>query len=257
MVVLAVTCVVPAFVGVLRRTGHDRPARLLAFATAVLPAGRKEWGQAMSSELDRIDDPAERWRFSLGCAWAAVVIRGRTREAGGAGLRSVVFAGIATALVLAAYGIVHYPGLRTDGARFWGSLAFFVVVLAAYAATALLLSRGQTRNAVRARRYGLLGGLTIGVAWLAALSPTPALKEFVLAPLVVALLVPLLVGRSAGALASVWTAVVGGLLAFAVWVSLTYLRDGRPYDAGLVRDFHRSGAATFRRSPSATTWGAG
>jgi hypothetical protein len=27
-----------------------------------------------------------------------------------------------------------------------------------------------------------------------------------------------------------------------VWVTATYLRDGLPYDHGLIRDFHRSGA---------------
>jgi hypothetical protein len=159
-----------------------------------------------------------------------------------------VFGGIAAALVLAAYGVVHYPGLRSGGARFWGSLAFFVVVLAGYAVTALLLSRGQTPDAIRARRIGLVGGVTVGAAWLAALWPTAALKPFVLVPLLLALLVPVLVGRTAGALASVWTATVGGLLVFAVWVTSTYLEDGRPYDAGLVHDFRRSGAhdlATF------------
>ena len=34
----------------------------------------------------------------------------------------------------------------------------------------------------------------------------------------------------------------GGLLVFTVWMTATYARDGRPYDAQLLRDFHRSGA---------------
>ena len=31
-------------------------------------------------------------------------------------------------------------------------------------------------------------------------------------------------------------------MVFAIWVTVTYMTDGRPYDSGLVRDFHRSGA---------------
>jgi len=36
--------------------------------------------------------------------------------------------------------------------------------------------------------------------------------------------------------------IVGGLLVFAVSMAATYARNGRPYDAQLLRDFHRSGA---------------
>ena len=42
--------------------------------------------------------------------------------------------------------------------------------------------------------------------------------------------------------AALWGGIVGGLTTFVVWVTATYLRDGRPYDPGLLRDFHQSGA---------------
>src|SRR5207253_9934018 len=58
----------------------------------------------------------------------------------------------------------------------------------------------------------------------------------------VALLMPAGVGALAGSRAALWSSLVGGLLVFIVWVSATYLRDGGPYDAGLLRDFDRSGA---------------
>ena len=29
---------------------------------------------------------------------------------------------------------------------------------------------------------------------------------------------------------------------FIIWVTVTYVRDGRPYDAQMLRDFHRSGS---------------
>jgi hypothetical protein len=35
---------------------------------------------------------------------------------------------------------------------------------------------------------------------------------------------------------------VGGLLVFAVWMTATYARDGRPFEAQLLRDFLRGGA---------------
>ena len=46
----------------------------------------------------------------------------------------------------------------------------------------------------------------------------------------------------AAAAAALASGLVGGLLAFVVWVTVTYLQAGGPYDAQLVRDFHASGA---------------
>ena len=39
-----------------------------------------------------------------------------------------------------------------------------------------------------------------------------------------------------------WSGLVGGLLVFTVWMTATYARDGRPYDAQLLRDLPHSGA---------------
>lgn len=203
----------------------------------------------MGGELAQIVGARARWRYSVGCVWAALVIRSRSREPGGEALRIVVLAGIAVALALGGYGVLRYPGLR-HGYHLWSSLAVFVIVLALYAAVTLMLSRGTDRHATHARNYGLAGGLGVGLAWLAVLSPTPAFKSFVIVPLTVVLLGPACVAglagrtgnRAAGTLAGLWTAIVGGLLVFAVWVTVTYANAGRPYDAGLIRDFHHSGA---------------
>ena len=35
---------------------------------------------------------------------------------------------------------------------------------------------------------------------------------------------------------------MGGLVVFVVWMTATYARDGRPYDAQMLRDFPHSGA---------------
>jgi hypothetical protein len=111
------------------------------------------------------------------------------------------------------------------------------------------MSPGTTRAAGLARRHGLIGGVLVGAAWLVVLRPTSLLKEWVAVPLAVALLAPAclaaLTGRTTGdaraaRATAAWSGLVGALLAFIVWVTATYLRDGGPYDPQLLRDFQRS-----------------
>jgi hypothetical protein len=237
-----------------RDAAGDAPAKVLALAVAGLPHSHRDWGRAMNAELEAVCGGGPRWRFSLGCTRAAGVIRARamltSREPGGAGLRAVIGAGICAVGALGGYGLVRYPGLR------WGddagiAAATFVAVLAAYVAAALSLSRGAGVREVTARRHGVVGGVVIGAAWLVVLSPTEVLKAWVLVPLTIALLGPGCVGAlaaragadvTAGARAALWSGMVGGLLVFAVSMTATYARDGRPFDAQLLRDFPRSRA---------------
>ena len=104
---------------------------------------------------------------------------------------------------------------------------------------------------VTSRRHGLIGGVALGAAWLLVLSPTSALKQWVLVPLIIALLGPgciaVLAAQASGAVtagtrSALWSGIVGGLLVFSVWMTATYVRDGRPYDPQLVRDLPHSGA---------------
>ena len=253
VVLLTVPAVVRA--GRARRdAGGDAAARLLALAVAGLPESHRDWGRAMCAELETACGGRPRWRFSLGCARAAGVIGARailtSRERGGAGLRAVIGAGLVAAVALAGYGLVRYPGLRSGGDAGIAAVAF-VALLFAYAAVTLALSRGAGSRAVAGRRHGLVGGVVIGAAWLVVLSPTGVLKQWVVVPLTVALLAPgclaALATRAAGDVtagwrSALWSGIVAGLLVFAVWMTATYARDGRPYDAQLLRDFHRSGA---------------
>lgn len=208
----------------------------------------------MGNELDHVRGASARWRFSLGCAWAAGLIHARAISSrpplGARSVCAVVFTGIAGALALAAYGLVHYPGLRS-GYNAWPSVAALAALLLGYAVITLALSSSRRAQAGIGRRYGLAGGLAVGAAWFIVYSPTDLLKEWVAIPLAIALLGPAciaaLAGRSArdartGTHAALWSGLVGGLLVFIVWVTATYLRDGRPYDPALLRDFHRSGA---------------
>jgi hypothetical protein len=237
-----------------RNAGGDGPAAVLTLAVAGLPETHRDWGRAMCAELETVCGGGPRWRFSLGCARAASLIRARvtltSRERGGAGLRAVIGAGGCAAVALAGYGLVRYPGLRS-GADAGIAAVTFVALLVAYGAVTLSLSRGTGLREVTARRHGMVGGVVIGAAWLVALSPTAVVKEWVLVPLTVALLGPGCVAAlaaraggvtSAGSRAALWSGLVAGLLVFAVWMTATYARDGRPYDAQLLRDFPRSGA---------------
>ena len=189
-VLAAVFVMVPAVVRAGRRArrnaGGDAPARVLAFAVMGLPETHDQWGQAMSAELETLCGRGARWRFALGCARAAGVIRARvtltSRDRGGGGLRTVIGVGVSAAVALGAYGLVRYPGLRSGDASI--AAAGFVALLVAYAAATLALSGGKGLREIAARRHGLVGGVAIGAAWLVVLSPTETLKEWVLVPLI-------------------------------------------------------------------------
>jgi hypothetical protein len=211
----------------------------------------------MRSELAQVRGVRARWRFSAGCALAAVRIRTRLsvgRPAPGAApARAVVLSGIGGAFVLVAYGLVRYPELRAS-ANLWPSVAAFVAVLVAYAATTLALSSSGSQQAGVARRYGVAGGVVVGAAWFVIFSPTGLLKGWVAVPLAVVLFGPAAVSALAGRAArdartathaALWSGIVGGLVVFAVWVIASYVRDGRPYDGGLLQDFHRSGDSSL------------
>ena len=153
-------------------------------------------------------------------------------------------------LALVGYGLVHYPGLRSEP-NVWGAMSVFVTTLVAYAALAVVLARGVSQRSVAARRYGLLGGLVVGTGWLLGIAPPSALKAWVFLPLLIALFGPAVVAVVAahrardsrtGTLTALWSGLVAGLTVFIVWVIVTYTDAGGPYDAGLVEDFHKSGA---------------
>jgi hypothetical protein len=255
---LVATRVAPAAARTLRATRvgecRDRPARLLSLAVTGLPADRANWGQAMLGELDEAQGSGARWLFSLGCVNAVVTLRVRASLGGshrdGVLVRAVVLGAVAAALALGGYGLVRYPFLRADeGAR--TAVLTLLFVLAGYVVCALGLSRGMTPRAVLARRYGLCGGVAVGAGWLAVIFPSAPLKEWVLVPLAGVMLGPACVAALArratsdaktATAASMWCGLVGGLVVFVIWVTATYLHDGRPFDPQLIRDFHASGA---------------
>jgi hypothetical protein len=251
LAVLTALFVVPSFVRVVRGAPERDPARrLLALAVHWLPSDRLDWGRAMLGEFDQAEGRGSRWRFALGCAWAAGRIRLRSPEPGGAGLRAVIFGSAIGSLALVGYGLVHYPGLRSEP-TIWGAMLAFLATLFAYTGLAAVLARGESRQSTVARRYGLGGGLATGTAWLVGLSPPGSFKGWVFLPLLVALTGPAIVATIAGHrsrdqrignFTALWSGLVAGLTVFIVWTTVTYANAGRPYDSGLVSDFRKSGA---------------
>ena len=149
---------------------------------------------------------------------------------------------VVIALALVGYGLVHYPGLRSEP-NVWGAMTAFLATLLVYIALTVLLSRGVTQRSAAARRYGLAGGLAVGVGWLLGIAPPAAFRGWVFLPLLIALLGPAVVAAVAGhrardartgTLAALWSGLVGGLIVFIVWVTVTYTNAGGPYDSGLV-----------------------
>ena len=236
-------------------SGHDAPATLLAAAVRLLAADRAEWGRAMLRELDQLESSRVRWRFALGCV-AATVRVGRRRGEPGELIVLATAIGAMSSAGLVVFAFARYPGLR-QGTGTWLDLTAFVLVLAAYVITSLLLVRANTSRQVVARLV-LPGGLTIAAlpALLALTLPTARLTT-VLAMVLVFGAASTAVGVAgarrghgvaAGRVAALLSAVVAGFAVFLIWVTDTLLTAGGPYDPGLVRDFaasHSHDLATY------------
>ena len=136
--ILFATRILPAAMHALRQLrsshGSDRTAALLVLVTRGLPPEHGDWREAMRNEYSHVRGRGARRRFALGCARAAALIRLRALVGwpapGTANSRAFVFVGIAAALCLATYGLVHYPGLRSDPTT-WASVTVFLASLQA------------------------------------------------------------------------------------------------------------------------------
>ena len=165
-------------------------------------------------------------------------------------MRAVILGCATVSLALVGYGLVHYPGLRSEP-NMWGAMVVFLTTLLVYAGLAVVLARGVSHQSISARRFGLAGGLATGAGWLLGISPPAALKGWVFLPLLIALIGPALVATIAGHrsrdtrtgnLTALWSGLVAGFTVFIFWTTMTYANAGGPYDSGLVKDFQSSGA---------------
>jgi len=228
---------------------QDVPVALVRGAARLLAADRAEWGHAMLGELEQLESSRVRWRFAVGCVAASLRV-GRRRGDPGSRIVLATAAGAISSAGVVAYAFARYPGLR-EGAGTWLDLTAFVLVLAIYVITSVILVRANAPRQV-VTHLVLPGGLTVAAlpALLALTLPTARwiavltmLAAFGLASAAVGV-VGARRGRgaAAGRVTALLAAVVAGLVAFLIWVSDTLLTAGRPYDPGMVRDFAASGS---------------
>jgi hypothetical protein len=145
----------------------DGPARVLAAAVRLLPAGRRDWGRALQAELAAVTDPAERRSFARGgvraLAGPAHVLRGTLHLVTVVGTTGMLLAWAATV---------------GDPPQTW-TLYLMIVVLSAVCWTArragMLGPAGDGRPAGLLRAGGYL--IAAGVVALAAGRAHPATLE--------------------------------------------------------------------------------
>jgi hypothetical protein len=224
----------------------DGPSRLLGWAVRALPVDRAPWGEAMFGELHEMRNRRQRWRFAAGCAGAAILLPSRRADSAGLAARLVAATALACA-GLVAYGLKRYPEILTLPGT-WPVLAFFIFVLAGYAAIAAALVR---RGPVA--RSGLISGLGLAAVWIIAGIPVVSQASI---PARFLLPVIPIASLAAGAVAArrrsttavrqpiaLFSALVAGLVVFLAYAGDTLLTAGGPYDAGQLRDFPGSGVS--------------
>jgi len=160
---------------------------------------------------------------------------------------------------LVAYEFVRYPGLVT-GAGTWLALATFAGMMVGFVAVT-----GVTTRDPRISTAGLVASCMITTIWIVVgvvvLSVHSKGLVFVLLALplmsvAVGMIATWRGSRASGLRTAVVAAVVASLVVFLVLAADTSITDGRPYDAGQLRDFASSGypdLATYAVSDSLGT----
>ena len=133
----------------------DAPVRLLRWTAGLLSEPRDEWGHAMLGELDHIEGRGRRWRFTIGCAGAALLLPPWRRAA--AGVLAMIAVAIGS-LGLYTAVIIRYRLSVGD----WVGAAITLTFLAS-----LIVAAGVLLHRPGVAVPGLLGGLFVALAWLA------------------------------------------------------------------------------------------
>jgi hypothetical protein len=228
-----------------------RLAVLIAFVATAM--GRRQWGKAMLSELEQIVGRRERLRFTLGCVGALVTTVPL--------LTAVALVGGLASLTIVAVALVRYPGLVT-GVGTWLAVAFFVAVVGAYVVGLVALGHRLVESGLVAAA-ALAAGLIAGSWWVVGFAASQHFPAAV--PMSLLVLGPV-VALGNGAWATLRTrslpsgltcvglaSLLAGFALFLAWGGQTVAFAGRPYDAGMLRDFHASGGhdlATYAVSDS-------
>jgi hypothetical protein len=232
-----------------RRGSPGDPARaLLALACHHLPDDRVDWGRAMIAELDNLDHAAARWRFTLGGVRAAALARLTGRGTGHPGVTTLML-GILACAALVVTALVAYPALRADR-NILLFLVVMVVILGGYAGLARARGRDTGAGSAAARRYGLISGAILAIAWVVAatawwhLHSSPFVLA-VLAPVAAGGLVARFHGRRAGIASVVWAGLAAGLAVFITLAIDAFATAAGPYDAGQLAEYAHSDSTTI------------
>jgi hypothetical protein len=241
---------------------RDLPRVVLGASVLVFGASRPEWGRAMLGELAQVSGTRPRWAFALGCIRS--VAFGMPAPGAQRAVLVGAWAGATASVAVVVTALVRYPGIVT-GARTWLVIGVFLALLLAYLLTAAQLG-------ARLVDYQLLvtaaiAGAAIAASWLAmgliaSLDAPPALSLALIGigPLAAAAIGWIATRRSGSSRAGFTcvglAALLAGFALFLLWAGETVVTAGRPYDAGLLRDFTTSGVsdlATYAVSDSLGT----
>ncbi|MFI5908228.1 hypothetical protein [Dactylosporangium sp. NPDC051541] len=202
----------------------------LAAAVRLLPAPRREWGEAMLAELAGIGPARERRRFAAGCV-AAVLTRPAAWRRAVYALLPVVLAGL----------VVRWSAAIDWAPRRWGVVAF-AVVLAAVAELGVLgpfgpVAAGPAARIARLVAYALVGALAVEAGWFMAQQTNADLGG---EPVLAAVFAGFLTGalamtghRAAVTAGTLLTGLAGGFGIAGIWAATVLLAPPIPADVGL------------------------
>jgi hypothetical protein len=220
---------------------------------AVLSTDRAEWGQAMIGELGQVVSRSQRRRFAFRCSLTVLFLRPR-RGAPGRLIATTVQASAVGCVGLVAFALIRFPGL-ISGVGTLLALSAFLAVIVGYSVAASVIADRLSDPSSGAVRIALVGAAALALVWvLIGLSASVGSSQdvgtalFLLVP-TVSVLVGAVGSRRLGARigfrVSLLSALSAALLVFLIWFGEAALTSGRPYDAGLVRDFRSSGAGNL------------
>ncbi len=223
--------------------GGDTAERMLVAVARLAPEARRQWILAAVAERRASYDRRGRRQLALGAARAALT---RSATSSPVDVERLTGALAVMVLALAAFGLVHYPGLR-DGVAWLVYLVLLVIGVVGYVLGALVVSRiGQpSRFAIEAALPALV------LSALAATGTGPASLAIVVAIFVLPGITGFVLARrtrswARGLVDATACGLLAGLFAFVGYVTVLYVTDGGTATAGLLAAFRASGARDYR-----------
>ena len=204
---------------------RDAPARVLRWTARLLPAGRRNWGDAMQAELAGINAVDDRWRFARGCTLA--IARRAALGSFGIAVGAVLVAVLLTART-------HYLPLRIGLIAMVAVLGIVVLVGDRAPLFAPPLTSARSCAAVRYGAVLALGWVTIGIVLSFRSGDGSADRASSGVPILTALIALYLIAflsLTSRALADSWVLTCGiglGIAAALLWLILALVQPPMP-----------------------------